>query len=147
MKRSTQRAFRREAIDFIGAVLLFVRAGFDLTYGWAQVSTEFRSRGTNGNWLFGASSPRRRLSSLSRRCPVEEWRPWFRLLQKMQVSGAPVESSLTGFLRALEEEEEEDVVQFIEALPRKTQWLLVIVVLPPALVLMCLPIFAALSAL
>jgi hypothetical protein len=141
-----RRRWRRDLIAFFDAVTLFLVAGFDLSYSWPS-ALQFLANRLNPD-LRGqlAVDPQRGLGladhfqRLEQQYPDPSHRLWFGVLAKLYGGGAGMAEVISSLNRTLRIEQQRELETLSRALPLRANLVLLVFFLPPALILLFVPL-------
>jgi hypothetical protein len=150
LNRRKHRAFRRDLIAFFEALSLYLGAGYDLSYSWAQILTQIKESlaPEMGRLLAGEENRMGALlKGLTQGYPIAKHRVWFAVLAELYEQGAPLTEAVQAMAAGLRAEQARDWEAFARTLPTKANLVLLVCFLPPTLVLLFLPLVMTLDSL
>jgi len=135
LKSRHVRKKRKELLLFFELLALYVSAGYDLFYAWAQ-SVE-----ASGVFLKPKAhqSMNSLLKDLESHFDLENYRFTFSVLRQLYHQGATLAPALQAFSRALRRDLERDIEAHLRIAPTRANICLLFFFLPPALVLVVFP--------
>jgi len=133
------RIERQRLLALLDLVSLYLSAGFDLSYAWAEArKAGFLPVGKDASLLGEIEVFAAQLSN-----PVH--RVWFRALRDLYREGAPVQALLSAFADQVRKERMRDMESFARQLPTRANLLLLLFFLPAAFLLLFAPLLLQLS--
>lgn len=146
-KVKKDRLWRHQLLQFLDALSLYLQAGYDLAYGWAEthraletelcpgLGTELRAGGgIDGEGILAL------LSRLGLSYPEPGHRLWFSVIRELYSSGAGLSDAVRAMANTLRQEHYRDLDAHCRNLPTKINILVLLFFLPPALLLLFTPL-------
>lgn len=138
------RAVRRELIHFADSLALFLACGFDLSHGWKETlkASEVKDLLHLKPHLIldDAGSFSQHLTHLATQFPYPDFRQWFAILEQSYRTGSPVIPIVKAFTDSMRREQAREFEEHCRNLPTRTNILLLLFFLPPALLLVFAPL-------
>lgn len=142
------RRRRRDLIQFVEGVRLFLRVGWDLAYAWPRTFEQLKDDfGDEARELLAIEPSEGFLSALragAAKFPEPAHRTWWALIADLHEAGASLGDALGAFSQTLKEEHRRDLEQHVRAAPTVTNLCLLLFFLPPTVVLILLPLIVGL---
>ena len=139
------RRVRRELIQFLEALWLYVQGGYELAFGWskvlesgaAEVSETLRHELTQKEEVASFTDL---LGVLGSRFSLKEYRIWFQVLRELYTGGAGLSQFLEAMINSLREAERLEIELHCRRLPSRISIATLLFFLPPAMMLLFVPL-------
>lgn len=144
-----KRRYRQGLIRFFEALALYLKAGFALSYSWAETFKTLESnltedlrcdlKGTSGEETdeFSATTT---LKTLRDQCRIAPYRMWFGVLLELYETGAQLTQGVEAVVLSLRREQERELEAHCRSLPVKVNVVLMVFFLPPTFLWIFVPI-------
>lgn len=141
-----RRRWTRDLSLFLEAVALHLQAGYELHYAWTRAREALGQRFPPGlREALAGESAREVLGRLASAYPVPAHRLWFSLLGSLHGEGAGLVGPVRAFADALRGDLGRELETHCRTLPTRVNLGLMVFFLPPALLLLCLPLLRELE--
>jgi hypothetical protein len=150
-KRECRRR-RRDLIEFLDALSLYLRVGWDLGHAWRETLATLDSHFASdlSSWLCHAEDSRENLmriwQHLSQNYPDTSHRVWFSAIENLYRNGAGMGEVIQAISSTLRKEQERDLENHCRLLPTKVNVCLILFFLPPTLVWLFAPLVLEIGA-
>ncbi len=149
LKRQRRRALY-DLFNFFDVVSVYLMVGYDLSFSWPQVIRVIASQ--MKSQVLSDLSPKEQesmgtcLKRLSSSFQIEPYRIWFSILKELYEKGAGLVEPMGAIAASLRSDYLRDLETHSRTLPTKIQILLLIFFLPPALLVLFVPLLVEVSS-
>jgi len=148
LKIRRHRRLQLEFNDFLSILILYLSAGFELTYAWRETLNLMQERISSElkSLLLVAQneSLNERLLKISEIYPIIETRVWFSVLSELYLTGGPLLEAIKAFSKSVRNSLKNDIEYHLRTIFTKTNILMLLFFLPPTLILIFIPILKSL---
>ena len=143
-----RRKRRRDLIQFMEALSVFLFCGFDLSFSWPETLKTFGAESDSdlAQWLTpGPAGITHDLNRLGRTYPEVSHRLWFSVLSELYQSGAGISEAVVAIAQNLRREQERELDVHGRTLPTRINVILILCFLPPTLASLFIPLLLELQ--
>lgn len=144
-----RRRYRRDLLQFLGALELSVQAGYDLAYAWPKVAAALGGMwepGFRDQIALGSRSLPEFLEELKARYPDRDHALWFGILAHHYSLGVSVGQTLRAMGESLRREQSRAWEEHLRTLPTRVSLVLAVFFVAPALWLLFAPLLSQVSS-